>query len=183
MSNSNSESSDFWNLSKKDPVAINSESSDFWNLSKKKYKKYTSEDFSSEEESDEEEVREEESPDETVEDVEDVEEESIIIPNKPKQKLTKSNNQIDNDLTQVTVNIPTQNNTLPSKKIIPGDKKFSDYTIKEFYKKFMKSVIGIVKELKEGKGINSVLSDKDRLIHFGIVLIIISILLVPLTLN
>jgi hypothetical protein len=47
----------------------------------------------------------------------------------------------------------------------------------------MKNIIEIVKSLKQGKGINTLFNDRERLLHLGIGLIILSVILVPLALN
>ena len=189
MSNLNSESSDFWNLSKIDQ--INSDSSDFWNLSKKNYKKYTSEEFSSdsdEQDSTEQNTDTEQTAEQTAEqnseqdgqDAEQTDGQQDEVQTIPKISFKQLNNEDNTDLTSVSVESTYK---LPSKQIISNNKKFSDYTFKEFYEKFMKNIIEIVKSLKQGKGLNTIFKDKEKLIHIGILLIIISILLVPLTLN
>ena len=183
---SDSESSDFWNLSKQVQVQTNSESSDFWNLNKKNYKKYHSEDFLSDAELSESDAELSESDAELSESDAELSEsdaelsESDAELSESDAELSKNRQRTNSDLTSVKVKSPSE---LPSKKTIIEGKKISEYTFKEFYQNFMKNVIGITKELKEGKGITTILSNKDRLLHFGIVLIIISILLVPLTLN
>lgn len=91
-------------------------------------------------------------------------------------KLTKPKNE------SVQININEQENTLPPNQITYS-KKIGDFTLTEFYKNFIQSLIDIVKDLVKGRGLNQIFSDNNRLIHFGIFLIIISILLVPLALS
>jgi hypothetical protein len=208
MTNTDSDSSEFWNLYKKrhEPISESSESSEFWNLYKKKYKKYKidsidsiSEDFSSEED-------DEENEEETTENInsKQIKPDKIVVPNKDetnmfvsvtvpkKQKISIPSKQETNlppkqetnillqKITSSTINNETD---LPPKQTINGNKKISDYTIAEFYNSFMKNIIEMIKSLKQGKGLNTLLNDKEKLLHLGIGLIILSVILVPLTLN
>jgi len=87
------------------------------------------------------------------------------------------------DLISVSLksNIPNAiNQTLPPKQYISGSKKIYDYTISEFYKSFMKNIIEIVRSLKQGKGINTLFNNKEKLLYFGISLIILSLVLIPI---
>jgi hypothetical protein len=183
MSNIESDSSDFWNLNKKSKnFKHDSESSDFWNLSKKKDSVYSSESLSTKSDDKninnlEQEIITKEPKDkmEYKEDKEDKEDNNKIIVDSETSKAEQS------DLTPI--NIQNKKTFLPVNKITYKNKNIGDFTIKEFYYNFTKSIIDIIKSLKQGKGLNEIFSDQDKLIHFGIILIIISILLVPLTLN
>lgn len=213
MSTIDSDSSEFWNLYIKPTQTISetSESSEFWNLYRKNYKEYSSsEGFSSDSlnfkkkhkkhkkksssskptkpdqiispeepelepglESEPEEPNDEELNDPLV---------PVSVPpalSKPKAKLNP-NPSTQTQPAQVQAQV---NPTLPPTQTIPGNKKISDYTISEFYSSFMKNIIEIVRSLKQGKGINTLFNDKERLLHLGIGLIILSVILVPLTLN
>ena len=175
-SKSDSEPSDFWNLSRNSNLnsKSDSESSGFWNLTKTKYDTNSSEDFSTDDETDESESNNKI----TESKIKDNKKKSIVNLVKPLSNQSIPNN----DLTIVNI----ENNKipiLPPNQISYTNKKIGDYTIKEFYNNFMKNIIGMVKSLRQGKGLNQIFEGKDTLIHFGIILIIISILLVPLTLN
>ena len=201
MSNIESDSSDFWNLYKKSKnLKHDSESSDFWNLSKKKHSIYSSESFSTESDDEtknnlEQEILTKESKDKNKtksKKSKDKEINSTIIVTSETSKKADTQTE-QTDLTPVSienkkvnlqsVNIENKKADLPPNQITYKNKNIGDFTIKEFYSNFMKSIIDMIKSLKQGKGLNEIFNDKDKLIHFGIILIIISILLVPLTLN
>jgi len=203
MSNIESDSSDFWNLGKKsNNLKSDSESSDFWNLSKKKHSKYSSESFSSETDETEEvknnkkaevkaevkaeekvkvkvEVKAEVKADETTKKINPTNNESIVTSESSPGKGINETKQ--NDL--IPVKIDNKKSDLPPNKITYKNKNIGDFTIKEFYNNFMKTIIDIINSLKKGKGLHEIFKDKDRLIYFGIAIIIICILLVPLVFN
>jgi hypothetical protein len=195
MSNIESDSSDFWNLNKKSKNLNNdSESSDFWNLSKKKHSIYSSESFSTESDNEDKNIDKTKSKEnnnkivitsETSKKTDTQTEKNDLTPiNIENKKADLSPVNIENKKADLTpVNIENKKDYLPPNKITYKNKNIGDFTIKEFYSSFMKSIIDMIKSLKQGKGLNEIFSDKDKLIHFGIILIIISILLVPLTLN
>ncbi len=172
MSTIDSDSSEFWNLYKKTNES-DSETSEFWNLYRKNYKKYEketetlSESFSSEDEGEEPSTKSEK-PDDAVaaEEGEQTEPNDLISVKIDSKKKTED-----------------EDTNLPPKQIINGSKKIYDYTIIEFYSSFMRNIIDIVKTLKQGKGLNTLFNDRERLLHLGIGLIIISVILVPLALN
>jgi hypothetical protein len=165
MSNTNSDSSEFWNLYQKrhERISESSESSEFWNLYRKNYKKYSvSEEFSSD---DEDPSKEQDESNDLI---------PVTLPTDQKTTVKSSTSGNQSEL---------ENSSLPPKQLINDKKKISDYTIIEFYNSFMKNIIDIVKSLKQGKGLNTLFNDRERLLHLGIGLIILSVILVPLALN
>jgi hypothetical protein len=197
----NSDSSDFWNLNKESYQHISSESSDFWNLNKedKSYKKYkytsldsigipnltTDFDSYSETFSDDPDLEPEESDADLDDSDVDLEDSDTDLQD---SDLQESETNLNSDQKQIPDQeqsdnlVPVPINELPPKQVVNGDKKIYDYTILEFYSSFMKNIIDIIRSLKQGKGINTLFNDKEKLLHIGIALILLSVILVPLVL-
>ena len=71
----------------------------------------------------------------------------------------------------------------PTQTIYNTNKNSQKYLFDDFYKKLIKTIIDTIKEIKEGKEFVAIFTNEDRLFYYGIILIIISILLLPIVLD
>ncbi len=191
-----SESSDFWNLNKEDKsykkykytsldsIGIPNLTTDFNSYSET----FSDDPYLEPEESDADLDADLEESDADLDDSDVDLEESDTDLQESDTDLQESETNLNSDQKQIPDQeqsdnlVPVPINELPPKQVVNGDKKIYDYTILEFYSSFMKNIIDIIRSLKQGKGINTLFNDKEKLLHIGIALILLSVILVPLVL-